>query len=53
MDGVTAAANRLVFDKKVKFILGPLAFFAPASATVIEPAKVFRFSTGPPSPPAK
>ena len=45
MDGVTAAANRLVYDKKVKFILGPTAFFAAAASPVVDPAKVLRVLT--------
>ena len=40
LDGVTAAANRLVFDKGVKFVLGPSAFFAMASGPVTNPNKV-------------
>jgi branched-chain amino acid transport system substrate-binding protein len=39
-DGTTAAANRLVFDKKVKFVLGPGGFFGPAAAPVLNPNKV-------------
>jgi branched-chain amino acid transport system substrate-binding protein len=45
MDGVTAAANRLVYDKGVKFIIGPSAFFSSAAAPVTDPAKVIRVST--------
>jgi branched-chain amino acid transport system substrate-binding protein len=40
MDGVTAAANRLIFDKGVQFIIGPSAFFTSAATPVTEPAKV-------------
>jgi len=39
-DGCTAAANRLVFDKKVRFVLGPGGFFGPAAAPVFNPNKV-------------
>ena len=39
-DGCTAAANRLVFDKKVKFVLGPGGFFGPAAAPVLNPNHV-------------
>ncbi|MGD0918589.1 MAG: ABC transporter substrate-binding protein [Thermodesulfobacteriota bacterium] len=39
-DGCTAGANRLVFDKKVKFVLGPGGFFGPAAAPVFNPNKV-------------
>ena len=44
-DGTTAAANRLVYDKGVKFIVGPTAFFNPASSPVTEPAQVLKVST--------
>jgi branched-chain amino acid transport system substrate-binding protein len=44
MDGVTAAANKLVFDEKIKFIIGPTAFFA-AAAAICDPNKVLRFVT--------
>lgn len=39
-DGCTAGANRLVFDKKVKFVLGPGGFFGPAAAPIFNPNKV-------------
>ncbi len=45
MDGVTAAANRLVYDKKINLILGPTAFFAAASGPVCDPAKALRVLT--------
>jgi branched-chain amino acid transport system substrate-binding protein len=48
LDGVTAAANRLVFDKGVKLILGPAGFFSAASSPVTTPNKVLNiisFST--------
>jgi branched-chain amino acid transport system substrate-binding protein len=45
MDGVTAAANRLVYDKKIKFIIGPTAFFAAAAGPVCDPNKVLRVIT--------
>ncbi|KPK22167.1 MAG: hypothetical protein AMK69_20355 [Nitrospira bacterium SG8_3] len=35
IDGVAAAANALVYDKKVKFILGPAAFFARATGPIV------------------
>jgi branched-chain amino acid transport system substrate-binding protein len=44
-NGTTAAANRLVYDKGVKFIIGPTAFFNPAAAPVTEPAQVLKIST--------
>ena len=40
IDGVAAAANALVYNKKVKFILGPAAFFARAMGPVVTPNKV-------------
>lgn len=40
MDGVTAAANRLVHEEGVKFIIGPSAFFASGAAPVNNPANV-------------
>ena len=40
LDGITAATNRLVFDKQVKFIIGPCAFFSSAAAPVTNPNKV-------------
>jgi ABC-type branched-subunit amino acid transport system substrate-binding protein len=35
LDGVAAAANALVYDRKVKFILGPAAFFARAVGPIV------------------
>ena len=51
LDGVTASANRLVFDKGVKLILGPAGFFSAASSPVTTPNNVLNiisFSTGQP-----
>ena len=45
MDGVTAAANRLVYDKGIKFIIGPCAFFSAAAGPVTDPNKVIRVIT--------
>jgi branched-chain amino acid transport system substrate-binding protein len=45
MDGVAAATNRLVYDKKVKFIIGPTAFFAAATGPICDPNKVIRVPT--------
>jgi branched-chain amino acid transport system substrate-binding protein len=45
MDGVTAALNKLVYDKEIDFIIGPTAFFAGAAGTVCEPNQVLRFIT--------
>jgi branched-chain amino acid transport system substrate-binding protein len=44
-DGVAAAANKLVYDKGVKFIIGPTAFYSPAASPVTEPAGVMKIST--------
>ena len=40
MDGATAAATKLVYDHKVKFVIGATAFFNAAVAPVFEPNKV-------------
>jgi branched-chain amino acid transport system substrate-binding protein len=45
MDGVTAAANKLVYDENIDLIIGPTAFFAPAAAPICEPNKVLRMIT--------
>jgi branched-chain amino acid transport system substrate-binding protein len=45
MDGVTAAANKLVFDDGVKFAIGPTAFFAAAAGPICDPNQVLRFIT--------
>lgn len=42
LDGVTAATNKLIYDKQVKFIAGPGAFFGAATTAIAEPAKVIR-----------
>ena len=39
LDGTTAAANKLAFDRGLKFVIGPNAFFGPASAPVLEEAQ--------------
>ena len=39
-DGVASAANRLVYDKEVKFIVGPSGFYVPPASPVTNPAKV-------------
>jgi branched-chain amino acid transport system substrate-binding protein len=44
LDGRTAAANRLVYDKKVKFVVGPNAFFAVATSPIFESNKVLHVS---------
>ncbi len=44
LDGNIAAANRLVLNNKVKFVVGPNAFFSLASSPVFEGAKVIHVS---------
>ena len=51
LDGVTAAANRLVYDKGVELILGPAGFFSAASSPVTTSngvLNIISFSTGQP-----
>ena len=43
-EGITAAANRLVFDKGVKFVVGPTAFFSTASSPIFEQNKILHVS---------
>ena len=45
LDGVTSATNRLVFDKGVKFIVGPAAFFTAAVTPITTPNKVINVSS--------
>ncbi len=40
LDGNTAAANKLVLDKKLKFVVGPGAFFNLATTPIFEQNKV-------------
>jgi branched-chain amino acid transport system substrate-binding protein len=44
LDGVTAAATKLVYDHKIKFVVGPQGFFATASGPVFEQNKVIHVS---------
>ena len=44
LDGNIAAANRLVLNSKVKFVIGPNGFFSAASSPVFESAKVIHVS---------
>ena len=44
LDGVTAAAMMLTFDRRVKFVIGPNAFFTIAASPVFEPNKVLHVS---------
>lgn len=45
LDGTATAANRLVYDKQVKFVVGPMGFFSDASSPVFEENKVLHVST--------
>jgi branched-chain amino acid transport system substrate-binding protein len=45
MDGITSATNRLVYDHRVKFIIGPTAFFSSGAGPITDPAKVIRVIT--------
>lgn len=40
-EGTVAAANKLVYDRGVKFIVGPVAFWGSASGPICEANKVF------------
>jgi len=40
LDGNTAAANKLVYDDKVRFAVGPSAFFNAATSPIFEQEKV-------------
>jgi branched-chain amino acid transport system substrate-binding protein len=42
VDGVVAAAKKLVYEDKVQYIAGPAAFFSAAAKGVTEPSKVLR-----------
>ena len=51
LEGTTAAATKLAYDKKVKFVVGPAGWFGPAAGAVFNPNKilyVLEFSTGQP-----
>ena len=51
MDGVSAGANKLVFQDGVKFMIAPSAFFSPPTRDIAESNKVIRgetFITGTP-----
>lgn len=39
-EGTTAAVNKLIYDQKVDFIVGPSAFWGPASAPLCEANKM-------------
>jgi branched-chain amino acid transport system substrate-binding protein len=40
LEGTTAGANRLVYDKKVKYVIGPSGFYCAAAGAVFESNKV-------------
>jgi len=42
-DGVAAAANKLIFEDGVKFIVGPTGFYTPAASPITNPAEVVLF----------
>jgi branched-chain amino acid transport system substrate-binding protein len=44
LDGIAAGANKLVFDHKVKFVVGPTGFFSTASSPVFEQNGVLHVS---------
>ena len=44
LDGMTSAANRLVYDKRVKFVVGPNAFFSVATSPIFEANQVLHVS---------
>jgi branched-chain amino acid transport system substrate-binding protein len=45
LDGNTAAANKLVLDDKVQFVIGPAAFFNLATSAIFEQAKVLHVAS--------
>lgn len=45
LEGVAAGANKLVYDEKVDFVVGPFAFFSVASSPIFEANKVLHVST--------
>jgi len=44
LDGITAGATRLAYDHKVKFVIGPDAFYSSASSPVFEQNNVLHVS---------
>ena len=44
LDGITAGANRLAYDHRVKFVVGPTGFFSTGSSPVFEPNKILHIS---------
>ena len=45
LDGTASAANKLVYDDKVQFVVGPFGFFSSASSPIFEANKVLHVST--------
>jgi branched-chain amino acid transport system substrate-binding protein len=45
LDGAAAGANKLVYDEKVDFVVGPFAFFSSASSPIFEAEQVLHVST--------
>jgi branched-chain amino acid transport system substrate-binding protein len=45
MDGVTAAANKLIYDEGIDLIIGPTAFFAAAAGSICDAEEVLRMIT--------
>lgn len=44
LDGMTAGATKLVYDDKVKFVAGPMGYFATGSSPVFEQNRVLHIS---------
>lgn len=44
LDGIGAGATKLVYDDKVKFVVGPTGFFATGSSPIFEENKVLHVS---------
>ena len=44
LDGVNGAATKLAYDHRVKFVIGPNAFFSAAASPVFEPNKILHIS---------
>jgi len=44
LDGIAAGANKLAYDHKVKFVVGPTGFFSTGSSPVFESNKILHVS---------
>ncbi len=44
LDGVNGAATKLAYDHRVRFVIGPNAFFSAAASPVFEPNKILHIS---------